>query len=81
MNMLIVAENDDLIAIQNGAVPSSSQFGFKPYRANNLLNILQVAANHAALSRSFGVKNILHPDIAGQERAHIAHTSYVPNSG
>jgi hypothetical protein len=81
LNRLVVAKDDNLIAITDRMISSPSDFRFEPFASNDIVYVAQAAANHTPLSRGFCVEYVLHPNACRPGLVKIFHSLSLANFG
>ncbi|WP_435659420.1 hypothetical protein [Leisingera caerulea] len=80
-NGVVVAEDDDLIAVQHRMIAAAFNFGLQPGQANIAYDIAQFSPHDTALAGRLHIENLLHPQLRGNCTEHMCHAVSVRERG
>ncbi len=77
----VVAEDHDLIAVENRMVAAAADFAFEGFAADDHLEIPNGTSHHLAFAGGFCIENSLHPEIGRKKMWHLVHGARVTSPG
>ena len=70
-----------MAGVFNRLKAASFELELEPFPTNGAFNVTPLATYNTAFAGSFGVKNLLQPDIGGEKGMKFRHTPILPQHG